>query len=544
MEQLQVYKLHASQLANLLQILGALVADYITNPKGAMKPQLKALIKMPREWAMLPALAPAISAALKGGDKVSALYNLGQDLKDAIPEFRNVKEYTTPELTLLKALRAYLSTDSESALNYIKKHASLFGSPELASMFRPDIPEADHSKLRKTVKNLVGRDGVHLTIDEAKLLKARDPKAYDGYAALRKDHNASFKATLANYVRESDTPLVPYQKAYKAMNDLGFTHSMVPGFTGLIDDHGRWYNKEGRLIGGVPNLATYTRVVMNDGSDPDAKWEFKAIKADGGAAYGYTQDFRQRQSAQKYANVADLMEKLPSIRAKWLRKLKAFDIEDPVCVASAVLEVLYSFAARIGSKPGRGAGTLQVKNVSQTQQGYNLSYIGKDSIPTKHVIKATSSPEAKWLCAAIAKMLEGKKPSDMLYTADKGSRKVIVPPSFTNKVFRAFGAPEGVTVHKLRTVRGTHLFRELVDADAKKRPPATEKEAMLRWKDMTEEVGKLLNHKRGVGGDTEKFTGMTAAGSYIDSGVQLALFERWGYRAPAILEKLFSKQDE
>jgi hypothetical protein len=543
MNQLEVYKLQASQLASLLQILGALVADYISNPRGPMKPELKALVKMPREWAMLPALAPAIQAAIKGGDKVEPLYALGQDLKSAVPQFRAVKEYTTPELTLLNALRAYLSTDSESALNYIKKHASVFGKPELAAIFKPEIPQADHSKLRKTVKTLVGRDGVHLSVDEAKLLKARDPAAYEKYAGLRKDHNASFKATLTNYVREADTPLVPYQEAYKAMNEAGFTHSMVPGFNGLIDDHGRWYTKEGRLIDGAPNLATYVKVVMNDGKDPDAKWEFKAIKADGGAAYAYTKDFKQNQSAQKYANVADLMEKLPGIRAKWLKKLKAFNIEDPVCVAAVVLEVLYSFAARIGSKPGRGAGTLQAKNVSETQQGYNLAYIGKDSIPTKHVIKRSSSVEAKWLCDAISKLLEGKKPSDMLYTVVKGNRQIIVPPAFVNKTFRALGAPEGVTVHKLRTVRGTHLFRELVDADAKKRPPSNEKEAMLRWKDMTEQVGKLLNHKRGVGGDGEKFTGITAAGSYVDSGVQLALFERWGFRAPAILEKLFSKQE-
>lgn len=540
--ELRLHKLTASNLATLLTILGALVADYISNPKKPMSAELRPLVKMTREWSTVPALKEAVETALQGGDKLSILYTLGQDLKTAFPAFRAVKEYTTPELTMLKALRAYLSTDSETALNYIKKHAAVFGTPKLAAAFAPDIPHADHSALRKEVKKLAGRDGVHLSADEATLLKESDPAAYAKYAELRKAHNHQFKAVLANYVRESGKAKVPYKDAYKAMVAEGFTHSMVPGFTGLIDDQGRWYSENGDLINGVPNLVTYSKVVMNPGTDPDAQWEFKAVKHDGAVAYGYTSDFRQSQSASKYQAVAQLMSKLPSIRSKWLRKLKAFNQEDPVCVAAVVLEVLYTYAARIGSQPGRGAGTLQVKNVSATTKGYNLTYIGKDSIPTRHVINKVASPEQKWLCAAIEQLIEGKNPRDMLYTVPKGARQIIVPPSFVNKTFRALGAPPDVTVHKLRTVRGTTLFKELADKDATRRPPATEKEALARWRTMTEEVGKLLNHKRGVGGENEKVTGLTAAGSYIDGDAQIDLWTRWGFRPPSILEKLMIKQ--
>lgn len=539
---MEIYKLTASHLAHLLRILGALVADYISNPKKPMSEELRPLVRGIRDWEKLPGLNTAVQVALKGGDKLSALYELGQELKVAIPDFAKVREYTTPELTMLKALRSYLSTDSETALNYIKKHASVFGSPELAHVFVPDIPHADHSALRKLVKKLAGRDGVHLSADELALLKESDPEAYAKYATLRKAHNGQFKAMLANYVRQSGKSKVPYKDAYKAMWEEGFTHSMIPGFTGLIDDQGRWYADNGDMIDGVPNLATYSKVVMNPGTDPDAQWVFKAVKHDGTVAYGYTTDFKQSQSASKYQAVSELTQKLPTIRAKWLKKLKAFDGADPVCVASVVLEILYTYAARIGSQVGRGAGTLQVKNVHPNSQGYSLTYIGKDSIPTKHVIQRNASVEQKLLAAAIDELIEGKMPKDMLYTVMKGSRQITVPPSFVNKTFRAFGAPAGVSVHKLRTVRGTTLFKELADKDALKRPPATDKEALQRWKQMTEEVGKLLNHKRGVGGENEKVTGLTAAGSYIDSGIQSALWMRWGFRPPAILEKLIIKQ--
>jgi len=530
--------LTASQLTNLLQILGALVADYIENPKKPMRPELRPYVKTVLQWKDVPSLGEAISTAVKGGDKMSALYDVGQELRASFADFRANAKFTTPELTMLKALASYLVTDSDTALNYVKKNAGVFGSPELAQVFLPEIPKADNNALRKVVKGLVGRDGTHLTLDESKLLKETNPKEYGKYVDLRKAHNAEFKATLANYVRASGKDKVDYQTVYKYMVAQGFTHSMVPGFQGLIDDQGKWYTKGGELIAGVPNLSTYVEVQMNDGRDPEAKWVFKAVKPDGTYAYAYTTNFRRDQSSSKYQHVADLMQKLPEIRAGWLQKLKKFNIEDKMSVCAVVLEILYTFAARIGSAPGRGAGTLLVKNSSETQQGINLAYIGKDSIPTKHIIKASNGPEQALLIKALHQLRAGKTPSMPLYTYKQGNRLIKVSPSDVNKAFHAFGAPAEVTVHKLRTCRGTTLFRQLMEKDSGRRPPSTEKEALQRWKDMTEQVGKLLNHKRGVGTETEKVTGATAALSYIDSSLQLDLWSRWGFRPPVALEKL------
>lgn len=552
---METYKLvlTASQLTNLLQILGALVADYLSNPKGPMSPSLRPYVKSVLDWKAIPGLKPAIQVALKGGDKTSVLFDLSTELKNAMPGLRADKNYTTPELTMLRALRAYLATDSVPALAYIRKNASVFGSPELASIFLPPIPKADNKGLRRVVNSLVGRDGTHLTKPESDMLKETAPKQYEQYVTLRKAHNAEFKATLTNYVRSLGKTKVPYQQVYKYIVGQGFTHSLVPGFTGLIDDQGNWFTDKGEKISNVPNLVTYTHVVMNDGKDPDANWVFKAMKPDGTYAYAYTANFQRDQSSAKYEHVALLMAKIPQIQAEWRQLLakafnkqtKTFDFSLKRTVSAVVLELLYSFAARIGSAPGRGVGTLLVKNTSITQAGVNLSYIGKDSIPTKHIIRSADSQTMALVVLALRQLIEGKKPSMFLFTTESLSGKLArVTPSDVNHWFHACGAPDGVTVHKLRTCRGTTLFKQLMDVDGKRRPPSSEKEAILRYKEMTGKVGKLLNHKRGVGTEKESVTGTTAALSYIDGDLQLELWSRWGFRPPSALEKLLRGSDD
>ena len=540
---LSTKKLTASQLVSLLQILGALVADYSSNPSKPMSKDLRVLVRSPLRWQELPGLKPAIQSALTGGDKVSTLYNLGVEINNAFQNFRKQREYTDPELGLLKAISSYLRTDSETALAYIRKNASIFSDADLAQAFTPDVPKADNTALRKTVKSLVGRDDVTLSFDEAQLLKETEPANYAKYNELRKAHNAQAKVVLMNFVRAQKKKLVPYQEVYGYMLSQGFTHSLIPGFTGLIDDQGKWYSKDGELLEGVPTLATYTHVTMNDGKIPDQNWAFKAFKLDGTFAYGYTAKFRREQSSSKYKKVRVLMEKIPGIRKKWLAKVKQFDVEDKNSVAAVILEILYSFAARQGSsQPGRGVSTLVAKQARLTTQGINLSYLGKDSIPTKHVLKM-SDPIHKLLISALNTLLAEKSGNDYIFTYQVGNKLKRVTPDDVNKAFTVFGAPEELTVHKLRTCRGTTLFTQLAEQDASKRPPKDEKEALLRWKKMTEEVGKLLNHKRGVGGDNEKVTGATAALSYIDGDAQNDLWERWGFRLPKQLDKMLRAEE-
>jgi hypothetical protein len=523
-----------------LEIVGALVADYLQSAEKPISAELRPHLDNAKQWSgELEMLLPALRAARAGVGKASALYDLGADLKSTFVEFKKNHEFTSPELSMLKALYTYCLTDSETALNYIRKNASVMATPKLAALLSPPVPKADSKSLRRLVKSLVGRDDVYLALQEAQTVRDTNPNAYAQYAELRKAHNAEFKSRLMNYVRSSGEKTVPYADAFRFFQQMGFTHSMVPGFTGRIDDQGRWYTEEGELVAGVPNLATYEKVTMGDGK---TDWVCKAVKPDGGTAYVYTVGYKKEASKVKYQNVRNLMAQITGIRKRWLTRVRTFDIEDKESVAAVVLELLYSFAARIGSQPGRGAGTLLVKNVRLTQQGINLAYLGKDSIPTKHVLKETD-PVHRFLLRNINLLLVDKGPKDFLFTYLANGKWKRVTPSDVNLAFRKFGASADVSVHKLRTSRGTALFNQLVEADRARRPPKTEKEALERYKKMTEQVGKLLNHKRGVGTDTEKVTGTTAAMSYIGGDEQVELFQTWGFRVPKFLEKLVHAED-
>lgn len=540
---MELHLLTASQLVNLLQILSALVVDYATNSRKPMIPELKKIVDTPLRWKSLPSLGTAIQTAIKGGSKAEILMNLGLEVKHSFADFRATREYTSAELELLKALATYLISDSEPALAKIKRQASILENPTLAKFLTPPIPKADNDSLRRSVKTLVGRDGTHLTRDESDLLKETDPEAHAKYLELRKAHNKEAKATLMDYVRSQNTTLVDYEKARSYLVSQGFDHILVPGFNGKMDDQGHLFTNSGDSITGSPNLATYEKIVMNDGKDPEAKWIFKAIKPSGEESYFYTDKFRKSQSSAKFEHVKDLMTNIGNIRSNWLSKIKKFDMHDKDAVCAVVLEILYSFAARVGTAPGRGVGTLLAKNAIVNAQGVTLRYLGKDSIKTTHKILSTD-PVGNQLVKALELLLTDKSGRDYIFTYIHNNKELRCTPADINKAFHDFGAPSSVTVHKLRTCRGTALFKQLVEDEmSKARKPANEKQGIAIYKRLTEQVGKLLNHKRGVGSGNEKITGTTAATSYIDPQAQLMLFDFWGFRPPKQLEKLLESED-
>ena len=535
---MKLYLLTASQLESLLQVLGALVIDYTTNEDGKLDPKLDPFLSSVLQWKQLPSLSEAVKAAKSGNNKVEAYYNVGVELRDQLKSFQANREYKRDELELLAAIATYLRTDSEPALRKIKSNARFFVNPELVAYFASEIEAVDTRKLKNIVKKIVGRDSLALTADEAKLLKDTDPKSFEEYRNLRTEHTKSFKDSLMSYIRLSGKSKVDYESARIKMVNLGFSHSMVPGFQGLIDDKGTLYTKEGKELGACPNVSTYSRIEMNPNPSPDNAWIAKAYKHFG-SEYStiYTVEHARTHSAAKFENLRDLMVNMEKIRNKWFQKVKKFDPEDPVCVASVVLEILFEFAARVGSAPGRGVSTLLCKQASITTTGINLAYLGKASVPTKHMLKSID-PYQKYVIKALTVLMEGKKPSDRIFTYQQGNRAILVGPSLVNRVFHQMGASANVTVHKIRTYRATKLFIALVEKyKANRRPPKDPKAAIKEWMDLCAQVGKLLNHKTGVGTSKEKITGLTAAKSYIDLSLQISLWDDWGLRPPKQLEK-------
>jgi hypothetical protein len=102
-----------------------------------------------------------------------------------------------------------------------------------------------------------------------------------------------------------------------------------------------------------------------------------------------------------------------------------------------------------------------------------------------------------------------------------------------NKWFKRSGA--SVTVHKLRHVKGTEVFKQLLEENKAKiferKNPLTQAEADKMLKLLATKVGGILGHVRGVGAG-QKVTGATALQAYIDPSVVRDYYTRLNLRAP------------
>lgn len=544
----------ASQLTQLLEILFVLCIDYMeSGPTGKPDKETKEEIKLLgpsvlRQWGkQLSSLKDALNACLTGNNKVEKLVILGQDIKHEFEAFRSNQRFTAQELETLKAIGSYLRTDSESALRKLQKMAGIVASPFVSKRLAPSLRSQEQTgdSLRRLIYEMVGRDDTALTLDEAKQVKELHPDLYKQYLLYRREHNQVWKDALVNYIRKSGHKTVPYEELIAYLHANGIDHMLPTGFTGEIDDLGRLYTNKGQLIDGVPNAVTFPSVIMNKnyGRSNGGDYIFQAVRSDGQpGSYFYTTEYKKGAAKEKFAKVADLAPKIESMQKKWFTKVKHFNIEDPQCICAVILELLYEFSARIGSMGNAAGGqstfgisTLLIKHVSVNESGMTLRYKGKDGVNTVHKL-SNSDPVQHIVIQDILQLMEGKQAKDRLFTVTKNGRFVPIGGMAVNQYFKSLGAPEGTSVHKLRTFRGGKLFTELTQKIFSKKIPKTEKDAMQIFKKIAEQVGKLLNHvRRGQSG--QKVTGTTALNSYIDHSSQIAYWQALGFRPPKYLEK-------
>lgn len=546
-------KITASRATPFLRLCYTLFVDRIQDkgkPDEEMTLEISRLAKevLPEWGPAIPALRDILLSILKGKQKDESFIKLGLILKQLVPQGKGDAEVPSQELELLQALGAYFRTGSETAKAKLMRFASMSKSPFVVQRLAPKVGNQQTSKqaLEQLVKSLVGRRDTALTMEEAPRVKEVNPDAYKAYLSLRKDFNQAWRDALVSFIRKSGNKTVPFKDALNYLRLNGIEHMLPLGFTGHIDDLARFYSNKGKMIDGVPNAVTFPSVVMNPnfGKPDGGDWVFVAQRADGTAGpYFYTSEFKKGQSKAKFAKVADLSKKIEGMRKKWVTKLKNFDAADSQSVASVVLEILYEFAARIGSAGNSargtstfGVATLLAKHAILTPDGnVTLRYKGKDGVATTHKI-VKNTPVGKMLIEAINELLIDKEPRERLFTIDKGTKKVPITPAQVNQFFKACGAPEGVTVHKLRTLTGTRIFKELMDAQFAKRRPKTEAQAKLLFNKLAEAVGKKLNHVRN-GASGTKVTGATALSAYIDVSIQLEYWLTLGFRVPKSLEK-------
>lgn len=546
--------LTASRATAFLALMYACFTERYQHPQGkadeATTLEISNLAKevLPVWGPTVPGLREVLVDILKGRNKDNAFQKLGLMLKQLVPQGKGDREVPAQELELLHAIGSYFRTGSENMAAKLVKFASLSKNPFVVQRLAPKVGDQQSTKvqLEKLVQKLVGRDDTAMTPDEAARVRDVNPDAYRTYLALRREFNQSWKDALAAYVRKSGKHVVPFKDVNEFLRLNGIDHMLPVGFTGLVDDLGRFYTNKGKLIEGVPSAVNFPAVEMNPnyGKPDGGDWVFMAKRPDGSAGpYFYTSDFKKSQSAAKFAKVGELAKKIDGMRRKWLTQVKNFDPDNVNSVAATILEILYEFSARIGSSGNAAAGsatfgvaTLLVKHATITPDGsITLRYKGKDGVPTTHKITA-QTPEGRLLIRNLNDLMVGKGPKDRLFTVKKGNRLVAVTPAQVNQMFKACGAPADTTVHKLRTLKGSTLFKAAMDEQFEKRKPKDEKQAMALFKALAEKVGKALNHVRNGAGGT-KVTGATALQAYIDPMVQLEYWNTLGFRVPKFLEK-------
>ncbi|QRE00241.1 hypothetical protein [Burkholderia phage BCSR5] len=545
----------ASPLVSLIEACYLLVIDYLEMPNKPALPDTAAEIKkvLPKAVKVFgkdtPALKDSAVAAISGRSKAEQLALLGTEIKDALPVYSQEKfGFSHEELEVLKSLAHYLRTDSEVALNKIKKYAAITRNTFITSKLTPKEGSQSgvRSQLEGLVSQLVGRKDAALTPEESAVIKETHPEAHKQYLALRRNFNQVWKDFVVAYIRKSGRHLIGYEELLAAMDQMGLDHLLSRGFTGQIDDLGRLYTVNDELIDGAPNAVTFPSVVMNKayGKPGGGDWIMKAIRADGtDGPYYYTSTFKKGQAKAKFERVALFSNKIDGMRKKWFAEVKKFDPENIKSVCAVILEILYTFSARVGSaknategSPTFGISTLLVKHVKVDPNGnYLLTYKGKGGVATKHRIMKTD-PELKFVAKALDFLIADKAPNEPVFTIPSNRGYSLVGAAKVNAYFKALGAGD-VTVHKLRTLRGTRLFQELSQKyhDTGKRP-RNDKEALAILNKMAMEVGKALNHVRNTAAGT-KVTGATALANYIDPTCVVELFRSWDLRPPKFLAR-------
>lgn len=521
-----------------------------------------ALKKQFREWTLaaqpfvkqfqlvqLNALAKSVLAGRELEDEDT--HALGVEMKEAFQSIVEERDIGHHELAVIKSAGSWFRIGSEGAYRRLEKSVSSFNEPLLNAQFTEEVGSQKPAikALNTLVKKLTGKPHTNLPVEKALGIKQKHPELYKEYNRLRREFNGVWKDALKTLVRKSGESTVDIKDAIKFFKENNLQYTLPNGFVGRIDDQGKLYTTTGKLINGVPNIM-FPNVEMNPNYDPkaDDSWVFMAVKANGEKGnYFYTTSYRKQANQQKFMNVDQLKTQIKGIRNKWLPFMRK-GVDTYQGVASTILEILLQYSARIGSKGNEAAGsptygiaTLTCSHVKPVQGGLALTYKGKDGVSQRHVIKPTTDPIRKIVYQNLLQLIKGKKPSENVFTFPgiRGGNRIVTG-SMVNRFFRALGAKD-VTIHKLRTLRGTMLFQKLMDDRSAKlferKMPMSEKQAREEFMKIAVEVGKALGHVRNTP-DGTKFTGATALNSYIEPGILLSYWQKAGYRPPKFLEKL------
>lgn len=469
-------------------------------------------------------------------DAITALFDR---MKEQKPQLDKETDITRAQLAMINDLRLAYS-GSAAAENRLMRNVSQLRDPDINEMFlHIEETSADmkavYSKLKTLVKKHGNADGYEMPVDVLKGWQAHNKekgvkvKAHEEYLALRKQCNDAYKKQLANIIRGSGQHYLPVAEVKKL---LGNTLNPIPEtFVGNIDDLGAYYTTEGKKLMQTPSGIVQMNPAYNAKLDNAYVCTFKApFSADYTRAY--TVAYRAGKRAKKFDIVAETLPLLPQLTKKWLPDLT--NLASKEGAIATLVELIYQTSGRISSTKAKtdgetthGISTLLMRHVKLDDKRIIMNYTGKSGGKQRHVIKFNTQ-RGQQLYKALAHFAEGKKPSEYLISV-KGKPLTGVN---VNTYLKSIGFPEGFTIHKLRTAKGTMMAAELL-----KNPPfkkGTVKDVDLnRWvEEQCKKVGAELGHLSG-----ESVTANTAIANYIDPSVLSALYESLGVRPNSKIQK-------
>lgn len=445
---------------------------------------------------------------------------------------KTLRSDPTANQTMIELLQAISGTFTGDNKHYtaLRDKVSLLNKPEITRLFPIEVD---------TSIQQVNIDFVDdFTPEELKELReAKDPKYKEILRAKRVIRTVTTEF-IRQYCRARGT-LVNFTDLQRAIVKENLKHSLPRGFKGFIDEYGVLYTIGKKKIDGFPADCD---IVMNPNynSNKDDSYVFTARSPMAKhSTYFYTTEYRSRAKQDKFNVVKKLGVSIDSLRSKWVEKLK---ITNPQFQEAVILELIYQTQARIGSRSNAtldkrtgeykrtyGISTIQHKHFTVEPDGtVSFSYPGKAAFKgdVVHYQHHKLLPVDKYAMIIIDWFKKIKGCDESAPVFDVSAERV-------RALLKELGAPEGATVHKLRTLKGTLMMKDKI----KDHPFKTGKNsvtAVNKWlKEEALDVGIQLGHMSG-----EKYTASTAIAHYIDPNAMLRLYREARVAPPKTMLKL------
>lgn len=470
-------------------------------------------------------------------EAVDALFAKLKELRSTIDKETDI---TRTQLNLINDIRL-AHTGSESAEKRLMRSVSFLRDPDINEMFlhieeATDAMQDIYNRLQALVKKYGKVSGYEMPAsvlkewqDYNKQKGAKFP-AHEEYLALRRECNDFYKKQLANIVRSSGQQYLP---THEVKRQLGNILNPIPeGFVGMIDDLGKYYTTAGLQLLQTPVGDVRMNQAYNAKEDNTSVCEFKGPFSEG-YSKAYTVDYRQGRRADKFSVVAEVLPQLEKLTKAWLPDLKKGPGTREGC-AAAICEMVYQTSGRIGSiaaktdgKTTYGLTTLLMRHVNLNDQRIIMNYTGKSGGKQRHVVKFNTQ-RGEMLHSALMHFAANKKPADYLTTF----KAKPLTSGVINSYLREIGFPEGFTIHKVRTAKGTEMAMKLLANPPFKKGTAKGSDVDKWVEAQCTKIGAELGHLSG-----DEVTANTAIANYIDPSVLEQLYAKLGVRPSSKIQK-------